>query len=41
MSKTLNLVLKFDREVDTQDDVVRYIDFDFTRTKTNQKSTRS
>lgn len=37
ISGTLNLSLKFDREADMPDNVIRYTDSDFARLKTNQK----
>ena len=40
ISETLDLNLIFDKEANTSDDVVRYIDSDFPRSKINQKSTR-
>lgn len=40
VSGTLHLGLKFDREVDILDDIVRYIDFNFAESKIDQKSTR-
>lgn len=38
VSETLDLSLKFDGEVDTLDDIVKYIDSDFARSKTDWKS---
>ena len=39
VSRILVLSLKFDGEADTPDDVVRYMNSDFARSKTNRKST--
>lgn len=39
VSGTLELSLTFDREANTLDDVIKYIDSDIARSKTDQKST--